>query len=317
MTSDRPDPAAPAALLDGLKGRDCPVCGAPERGARPFLSASIDPARIGALSFASRKPPEYMSFRLVRCGSCETVYAAEAPSAEALAHAYRQAGYDSAEEARFAARAYAEALAPHLRPEHRGGTALEIGAGSGIFLRDLQRLGFAEVIGVEPSHAAAEAAPADIRPHLRIGVFEPGDHAPGSLSLVCCFQTLEHVTDPRALTRAAFDLLRPGGLVAFVTHDYRAPINRLLGRRSPIIDIEHMQLFCPASLDRLLGEAGFVDIAIRAIRNRYPLRYWLRLLPLPGPLKPIALATAEALGLGGCGAALDVGNLLSVARKPG
>ncbi len=66
-----------------------------------------------------------------------------------------------------------------------------------------------------------------------------------------------------------------------MTHDYRAPINRLLGRRSPIIDIEHMQLFCPASLDRLLGEAGFADIAIRAIRNRYPLRYWLRLRPLP------------------------------------
>ncbi|PIK73371.1 methyltransferase type 12, partial [Methylobacterium frigidaeris] len=146
--------------------------------------------------------------------------------------------------------------------------------------------------------------------------FEPGAHRPGSLSLVCCFQTLEHVPDPRGLTQAAYDLLRPGGLIAFVTHDYRAPINRLLGRRSPIIDIEHMQLFCPASLRRLLDEAGFGEIATGAIRNRYPLRYWLRLLPLPGPLKPSALAAAEALGLGRRSVGLNVGNLLSVARKP-
>ncbi|WP_164712579.1 class I SAM-dependent methyltransferase [Methylobacterium currus] len=312
---------APPAILDRLQGRDCPVCGTPERGARPFLSASIDPARIGALSYASRKIPEFMTFRLVRCGTCETVYAAEAPGAEALARAYREAGYDSAEEAKYAARTYAEALAPRLGPagrgaEPRGGAALEIGAGSGVFLQELLDLGFAEVIGIEPSHDAVAAAPAALRPHLRVGVFDPAQHAPGSLSLVCCFQTLEHVPDPRGLTRAAYDLLRPGGRIAFVTHDYRAPINRLLGRRSPIIDIEHMQLFCPASLRRLLGEAGFGEIAIGPLRNRYPLRYWLRLLPLPGPLKPAALSAAEALGLGRRSVGLNVGNLLSVARKP-
>lgn len=319
VTPDHPPQAAPApaAILHGLQGRDCPVCGTSERGAAPFLSASIDPARIGTLSFASRKPPEYMSFRLVRCRTCETVFAAEAPSAEALAQAYRDAGYDSAEEARYAARTYAEALAPRLSPEHRRGTALEIGAGSGVFLQELLDLGVTEVVGIEPSHEAVAAAPAALRPHLRIGVFEPGQHRPGSLSLVCCFQTLEHVPDPRALTRAAFDLLQPGGLIAFVTHDYQAPLNRMLGRRSPIIDIEHMQLFCPASLRRLLGDAGFGEIGIAAIRNRYPLRYWLRLLPLPGPLKPASLAAAEALGLGQRSLGLNVGNLLSVARKPG
>ncbi|MGX7705841.1 class I SAM-dependent methyltransferase [Methylobacterium sp. Gmos1] len=316
VTLDSPTISAPVAILDGLQGRDCPVCGASERGAQAFLSASVDPARIGALSFASRKAPEYMSFRLVRCETCETVFAAEAPGADALARAYRDAGYDSAEEALYAARTYAQALAPRLGPEHRRGTALEIGAGSGVFLQELLDLGFSEVVGIEPSHEAVAAAPAALRPHLQIGVFEPGAHRPGSLSLVCCFMTLEHVTDPRRLTQAAYDLLEPGGLIAFVTHDYRAPINRLLGRRSPIIDIEHMQLFCPASLRRLLGEAGFGEIGIGAIRNRYPLRYWLRLLPLPGPLKPAGLAALEALGLGQRSVGLNVGNLLSVARKP-
>nr|WP_246732866.1 class I SAM-dependent methyltransferase [Methylobacterium sp. BTF04] len=257
-----------------------------------------------------------MSFRLVRCLGCETVYAAEAPSAEVLAHAYAAADYDSAEEAVHAARTYGEALGSKLDGVGRDGAALEIGTGTGIFLRELQRLGFGEIIGIEPSHAAVDAAPPELRDLIRVGVFNPADHAPESLSLVTCFQTLEHVPDPSALTRAAYDLLSPGGAIAFVTHDYRAPINRLLRRRSPIIDIEHMQLFCGSSLHRLLSDGGFEAIDIGAIRNVYPLRYWLRLLPVPARLKAAAIAGADAVGIGGRLIGINVGNLLTVARKP-
>lgn len=304
------------SLLDGLRGRDCPVCGAAESGSAPFLSASVDPARVGSFSFASRKSPEFMSFRLVRCLPCATVYAAEAPSADTLAGAYAEADYDTSEEADLAARTYALALAPHLDAGIRAGAALEIGAGTGSFLRELRGLGFRDVTGIEPSHAAVAAAAPELRDRIRVGVFDPADHAPASLAFIGCFMTLEHVADPLALTRAAYSLLAPGGMLAFVTHDYRAPINRLLGRRSPIIDIEHMQLFCPASLRRLLAEAGFADVRIAAIRNAYPLRYWMRLLPLPRGIKAACIAGADAAGLGRFRISLDVGNLLTVARKP-
>ena len=304
------------SLLEGLRGRDCPVCGASESNSAPFLSASVDPTQIGSFSFASRKRPEFMSFRLVRCRTCATVYAAEAPSADTLACAYAAADYDTSEEADLAARTYALALAPHLDAGIRAGAALEIGAGTGSFLRELRDLGFSDVTGIEPSHAAVAAAAPDLRHRIRVGVFDPADHVHGSLSFIGCFMTLEHVRDPQALTRAAFSLLAPGGVLAFVTHDYRAPINRLLGRRSPIIDIEHMQLFCPESLHRLLSGVGFSDPAIAAIRNAYPLRYWMRLLPLPGGIKTICISGADAVGLGRFRIALNVGNLLTVARKP-
>jgi SAM-dependent methyltransferase len=303
-------------LLEGLRGRDCPVCGAAEADSAPFLSASVDPAQIGRFSFASRKPPEFMSFRLVRCRACTTVYAAEAPSADTLAAAYAAAAYDTSEEADLAARTYALALSPHLGADIRAGAALEIGAGTGGFLRELQGLGFRDVVGIEPSHAAVAAAAPDLRHRIRVGVFDPADHAQGSYSFIGCFMTLEHVRDPQALTRSAFSLLAPGGVLALVTHDYRAPINRLLGRRSPIIDIEHMQLFCPGSLRRLLSGVGFSDPTITAIRNAYPLRYWMRLLPLPGAVKAACISGADAVGLGGLRISLNVGNLLTVARKP-
>src|SRR5205085_12443626 len=129
--------------------------------------------------------------------------------------------------------------------------------------------------------AAMYAAPALIRPFIHEGIFAEEELAAESFDLVCCFQTLEHVSAPKALTEACIRLLRPGGVLALVVHDYAAPINRLLGRRSPIIDIEHLQLFCRSSIDKLLASSGFETVEITPLVNRYPLRYWLRLAPLP------------------------------------
>lgn len=304
-------------ILGELRLRPCPVCGRGSEAATPFLDGSVDPARVDRFSFASRKVPEYMSFRLVRCQNCETVYAAEAPSAEALAGAYRDADYDSAAEAILAARTYATALAPHLRDADRQGTALEIGTGTGVFLRELRTLGFQDPIGIEPSRAAMAAAEADVRDLIREGVFQEADFAPGSLGLIGCFQTLEHVPDPRALTEAAFRLLAPGGMLAFVTHDYTSPVNRMLGRRSPIIDIEHMQIFNPRSVRYLVGGAGFEQVEVKPIRNHYPLRYWLRLAPLPKRIKGLAGAVLARLSLAEAEIGINVGNILTIGRKPG
>ena len=100
-----------------------------------------------------------------------------------------------------------------------------------------------------------------------------------------------------------------------MVHNWRAPLNRLLGLRSPIIDIEHLQLFSPRSLRSLLERSGFESIDIHPIRNAYPLRYWLRLTPLPAPLKKASLRLLEALGLADHVLALNVGNMLAFGIK--
>lgn len=303
-------------ILDQLRPRDCPVCGAGPGQARLFLEASIDPARLSASSFASRKAPEFMSYRLLRCDGCATVYAAAAPPAEVLAGAYAEADYDSSEEAALAADTYASALAPVIAALPQRHRALEIGTGTGALLERLVRAGFAEVVGIEPSHAAIAAASPSVRGLIRAGVFDAADFVPGSFDLICCFQTLEHLPEPRALVQSCARLLRPGGVLALVTHDYAAPLNRMLGRRSPIIDIEHLQLFCRASLDRLLRDAGLPPLAMRSLVNRYPLRYWLRLTPLPGGLKRAVAAVLGVTRLDRIRLGVDVGNLLAIGRKP-
>jgi SAM-dependent methyltransferase len=303
------------SFFDRLEMRACPVCQAGAGRATVFLEASLDPARLTATSFASRKLPEFMSYRLLRCSDCETVYAVAAPGAEMLADAYAAAGYDSSEEAALAADTYAAALARTIAGLPQRGRVLEIGTGTGVLLERLLDAGFAEAMGIEPSRAAIDAASPAVRGLIREGVFVETDFAPASFDLICCFQTLEHVPDPRALVRSCARLLRPGGALALVTHDYTAPLNRLLGRRSPIIDIEHLQLFCRPSLDRLQRDAGLQTQKISAIVNRYPLRYWLRLTPLPGGLKRamdrlLAVTSLDRVRIG-----VNVGNLLAIGHK--
>ena len=168
---------------------------------------------------------------------------------------YRDAAFDAAGESRFAARTYEEVAArllPNL-PDRAG--ALDIGAGDGAFLERLLELGFSDVLGLEPSHAARRGAPAQVQALIREESFEPGAFGEASFSLVTCLQTIEHVPEPLALCREARRLLKPGGALLLVCHDRRAWSARLLGRRSPIYDVEHLQLFDRATVRALLSGA--------------------------------------------------------------
>ena len=56
--------------------------------------------------------------------------------------------------------------------------------------------------------------------------------------------------------KEAFRILKPGGAIFLIGHNRRRSLSaRLLGRRSPIFDIEHLQLFSPRSLRQLLISA--------------------------------------------------------------
>lgn len=280
------------------------------------MKQNIDPAQMSAFSFASRKLPEFMNHQLVQCPTCDLVYANDPPDQSILAQAYHVASFDSAQEADDAAAAYGKAVMPVLGRLQRRDAALEIGAGTGIFLDVLRSQGFKVTQGVEPSAAAIAAAPPHRQGWLKEAIFRESDFQPESFDFICCFMTLEHVRDPHDIVAAAGRLLRPGGAIALVTHDYRSGVNRLLGKRSPIIDIEHMQLFSPKSIRQLLERNDFDSIDVHSFRNRYALRYWMRLLPLGVGLKQNLIKSLDAIGLADMKLSFNVGNMLSFGYRP-
>jgi SAM-dependent methyltransferase len=294
-----------------LVQRPCPVCQSTD--AAVFAPANLDPAALDAFAFASRKLPEYMHHTLVVCRSCDLLFSNPIPTRAWIERAYREAAFDAPEESRFASLTYAALLrriAPDL-PDRRG--ALDIGTGDGAFLQQLLTDGFDDVAGVEPSAAPiAMAAPA-VRNLIRHGPFNPADFSPHSLRLVTCFQTLEHVYDPRSLCQEVFGLLRSGGVFFVVCHNRRALLARAMGLRSPIFDIEHLQLFSPQSLRELLKRAGFARAQVHTVVNRYPLNYWARLFPLPAAIKGRFLSALRASRIGGLAVAAPVGNIAAIA----
>jgi SAM-dependent methyltransferase len=299
-----------------LTGRPCPVCGNADDTYERYPER-IDPRRLNDLTYASRKEPEYMSLRMVVCPSCDLLYAPRVPAADFLARVYADSAYDSDAEALYAAKNYAEALKSRLETLPDRTSALEIGAGNGALLEHLQALGFAEVTGVEPSAQAARSARPELRPLIRVESFDPARLPAAHFALVIANQTLEHVADPLTLLAAVRGLLKPAGLLMIVSHNYRHWLMRLLGARSPIIDIEHLQVFSPASLAFVLERAGFADADIGPFANRYPLHYWIRLAPIPRALKqPLhaRLRRGAAGGVGGLTLRASVGNMIAWAR---
>ena len=193
-----------------LEQRTCPICGRRD-ASRLFALPNVRVEALDRYAFASRKTPEYMHWRLSQCQGCDLLYADPAPRPDDLAMLYRQADFDSRHEARLASKTYGRFLSrivvPRL-PDRVG--AVDIGTGDGAFLAELLAEGFEDVVGIEPSTAPIEAAEPAIRPLIRHDVFRADSFAPESLSLITCFQTIEHLSDPLSFCRHAWTALKPG-----------------------------------------------------------------------------------------------------------
>jgi SAM-dependent methyltransferase len=294
--------------------RPCPLCG--QHSDSPvFAESTIDLEKLDEFAFASRKLPEYMHPRLIECSQCGILYGNPVLSPDTLASAYERAAFDSGSEAHYAGKTYAGQVRRILQrlPDRNG--ALDIGTGDGAFLEELLNLGFQDVAGIEPSSAPIASAKPSIRPLIRSGFFRPEDFPEAAFSLITCFQTMEHVPDPLAIARGAFGLLKPGGAFLMVAHNRKSVSARLLGLKSPIFDVEHLQLFCPATAKQLLDRAGFRDVRVLSLWNRYPVSYWIKLLPVPSGVKRSLCGPWSESGVGRIPLALPAGNLICAGFK--
>jgi SAM-dependent methyltransferase len=292
---------------------ECAICGpaAPSRELYPStLPETISPDR-----FSARIVPDRVHHRMVRCVACSLVRSDPILPEEEIARLYAGSAFGYADEAVFARATYGRHLRESLALAPGRTRLLEIGCGDGFFLEEALACGFQEVAGVEPSRDAVDRARPDLRERIRNDLFREGLFPPDHFDVACGFQVLDHLVKPRAALAACRTALRPGGLALFINHDIGAITHRILGERSPVIDVEHIYLYDRRTIARLFEACGFEVLRVFSVANTYPLHYWFKLAPVPTALKSRLLPWLRGAAIGRLTVELRAGNLGIVARR--
>jgi SAM-dependent methyltransferase len=302
-------------LLPEMCATRCAICDR-EGGAAERWPATFDPEAFNARVFSARRLPDRVHYRMVTCNACGLVRSDPVAGEELLAKLYESSSFDYGQEVESLQATYGRALGWLEASSPRHGALLEIGCGNGFFLQQARRQGWREVRGVEPSADAVAKAPAELDGAIVQDMMRSGLFAPESFDAVCLFQVLDHISDPVALLEECIAVLRPGGHILALNHNVHAWSARLLGERSPIVDIEHTYLYSPATMRALFAKAGFADTQVRSVRNTYSLAYLTQLVPLPVGVKSRLLPTLRAGPAGRIRVTVPLGNLCLIARKP-
>ena len=259
------------------------------------------------LTFASRKRPELMHYDLFECEKCKTLFTNRNVNLSQLLKNYEIAEYDSNVEAKFAAKTYVKNLQKAL-PKFKG-SILDIGAGDGAFLSAALGVLATSNLGIEPSIKAI-AKNDDNRVNIKNIAIEDLE-TNEKFDLVTCFQTIEHLNNPREFISNIKRFIKPGGYFAISCHNRLSLTNKILGEKSPIFDVEHLQVFTDQGIEKLFSGLNFKIVYSNKYRNKYPLSYWLKIAPVGEKIKDFVETKKKLFGLG---ISINVGNHMIVGR---
>lgn len=299
-----------------LHSTRCAICER-EGNATERWPANFTPEAFSTRVFSARRIPDRVHYRIVRCNTCGLVRSDPVADEALLTRLYTSSTFDYGDEVESIQTTYGRALGWLEQHSARREALLEVGCGNGFFLGQARQQGWTEVRGVEPSADAVAKAPPELAGMIVQDVMRDDLFAPDSFDAVCLFQVLDHIADPVALLQGCFAALRPGGHILILNHNVRGWSARVLGERSPIVDIEHTYLYSPQTMSRIAGKAGFLEPRVKSVRNTYSLAYILQLAPLPETIKPRLLQALRAGAWGRLRVTVPLGNLCLLARKPG
>ena len=161
----------------------------------------------------------------------------------------------------------------------RRGRLLEVGSGLGFLLDALARTTDWEVEGVELSPFGARYARERFGLTVGQGTLEGARYPPDCFDFVIQKDLLEHVGHPRRHLEETRRVMRPGGRLWLITPNGEADVRPLgaaaarLGADSlPVLDQGHLSFFTRPQLLRLVADAGFRCVRLRAIGVRRGLR---------------------------------------------
>jgi SAM-dependent methyltransferase len=293
----------------------CPISGE-EGDAAEIYPANFDPTSFSPAVFSARRLPDRIHYRIVRSNRSGLVRSDPIADTGLIYELYAQSSFDYTDEVPSLKKTYGRYLERACVLGCERGRLLEIGCGNGFFLERALHLGFRDVRGIEPSRDAVSQAKPSLRRHIIGDIMRPGIFKAGEFDAICMFHIFDHIPDPNEVLLECLRIMKPRGFILALNHNVESWSARLLGERSPIIDIEHTFLYSSSTMRRIFEINGFEVMEQGGVWNTYSITYLFHLLPLPRRLKDIILYALKASAFGRVPLTLPLGNLYLIARRP-
>ena len=297
-----------------LTSTRCAICRT-EGNARELYSANFDDETFNAKVFSARRLPDMVHYRVVQCAQCSLVRSDPVIDQETLKKLYLQSTLTYARDIPNLRCTYGNYLRKLEKYKTQKECFLEIGCGNGFLLEEALSQGYKKVLGVEPSKSAVEQANPALKDLIHNDIMRPGLLSQ-KVDAIGMFQLFDHIPNPNEFLATCFDILMPGGLILCFNHNVSAISARVLGEKSPIIDIEHTFLYSPGTIRKLFQKNGFKVLEVGMAWNFVSLINILRLFPFPRSFKTKLLTLLEHWPrLGQISMSLPLGNLYLIAQK--
>lgn len=162
------------------------------------------------------------------------------------------------------------------------GRMLDIGCGTGNFIKAMSRLGF-QVDGVEISPEAAQLANAQFaasgRAPVVCGVLEDARYPDETFDIITLWHVIEHLPDPARTLREIRRVLKPNGRCVIQTPKLDSPEARMFGAYWAGLDSpRHLWIFSDQTLERMANAAGLkVERRINGVSYgifKLSLKFW-------------------------------------------
>lgn len=245
----------------------CPICGGEER----------------------RQLIEERGYPLWKCRDCTHVYISPRPSQQWLAELYRSAYMPDSDNENawecYLDRIFEASSRAILRYHPARGDLLDVGAGFGGFLARAAKDGW-RLHGLEPNASAFAVAKQRLGDDVELqqSLFEDAELQKESYEAIIMTNVIEHVREPIAICRRAFELLRPGGFLGLRWPQMSWLELKRLGRvpngktnRAVIGAPVHLHDFNRKSVELLFSNTGFTDVEHAwSGTRRYDKQSWRR-----------------------------------------
>lgn len=181
----------------------------------------------------------------------------------------------------------------------RGGSILDVGCASGVFLSKAADAGW-QVTGVEPSEILYREALGRLagRGTVLPLSLEESNLKEEQFDAITLWDVLEHVVDPAETMQRCQSLLRPGGCLFLNVPDLDSFEARALGKRWPLLLPEHLNYFNRKSLKICAQKSELRLLRFGRRRSFFSVHYVLFRLSqhqIPGT-KLLAKATQSRFG---------------------